>query len=399
MQRMLIFFTLSACILLSRTSGGEPVKIAVLEFTSKGGVTQDQMDALSEMVVNLMGQMKDLKVIDKATIRQVLNLEEQKALLSSCSDQVCLSEIGGALGVHWVLAGNVSQFGSAWLMNLRIVDVRKVEIAAGVSRSISGGQEQLIAELPKVVAELFSAARGPMGLDGASERPGVAQQAPVEAAPPAAPEVRAPADTEAPAGGGWFSTSAKRRHRWTISASGGFMSVERINYSGDPSVVSDLTSESGLDMNNPRSGLLAGAMGAFGITEWLEARLWLGGGIAGDRQGYWTHRYLEIDSEFAFYWPTSFWIAPYFFLSLGFCSLWSVHDSGQDKFEFRGLSVGAGLGADFHLKPDWFVGVRVSWRFNKYFSAFSTDQNGRNEEDVDAAMNGTSALLTGGYRF
>ncbi len=399
MRRSPMFFTLAACVLLSRPGGAEPVKVAVLEFTSKGGVTQDQMDALSEMVVNVMGQMKGIKVIDKATIRQVLNLEEQKALLSSCTDQVCLSEIGGALGVNWVLAGNVSQFGSAWLMNLRIVDVRKVEIAAGVSRSISGGQEQLIAELPKAVGELFQAARGPMGLDTASETPAVAKETPLAPPAPAAPEVRAAEEKDRPAEGGWFSTSASRRHRWTISVLAGFSSVEKVTYSGDASVVNDLTSETGLDLNNPRGGLMAGAMGAFGITEWLEARLWAGGGIAGDRQGYWTHRHLEIGSEFAFYWPTSFWIAPYSFLGLGFSSLWSINDSGEDKFEFRGLSVSAGLGADFHLTPDWFVGVRVSWRFSKYFSAFSTAQNTRNEEDIDAAMNGVSALLTGGYRF
>jgi hypothetical protein len=66
MRRSLILLSLAVSILPARTRGTEPVKLAVLEFTSKGGVTQDQMDALSEMLVNIINSMGEVKVIDKS---------------------------------------------------------------------------------------------------------------------------------------------------------------------------------------------------------------------------------------------------------------------------------------------------------------------------------------------
>jgi len=54
----------------------EPVSIAVMEFTSKGGVTQDQMDALSDMLSNQIRSMGNYKVIGKSDIRSMLTMEE-----------------------------------------------------------------------------------------------------------------------------------------------------------------------------------------------------------------------------------------------------------------------------------------------------------------------------------
>jgi TolB-like protein len=380
--------TLPVLFLLARGAWAqEPVKVAVLEFTSKGGVTQDQMDALSEMLVNEMGKTPGIKVIDKTTIRQVLNLEEQKALLSSCSEQACLSEIGGALGVNWVVAGNVSQFGSAYLMNLRIVDVRKVELAAGVSRTVSGGQEQLISELPKAAAELLAAARERMGLK--------------EVGTPPAETVKTPEPTPAEEAGGWFTTSATRKLRWTVSGMFGFTSVEKISYSGDDGVEASYATGGLTDIQSARGGLLGAGMGAFGLTEWLELRAWVGGGIAGDRDGSWTHRYFEIDGELAVYWPTSYWVVPYLCLGTGFGVVYSTHDTADRMIEMRGVAFNAGLGIDVHLLPRWFLGLRAGWTFKKYFTVIDDGGGGvaEGEQPVKGAFNGTSVALTGGYRF
>ena len=141
----------------------DPVAVAVMDFSSKGGVTQEQMDALGDMLANNIRSAGNYKVIGKSDIRAALNMETQKQLLG-CNDESCIAEIGGALGVRWVVLGNISQFGDLFLLNLKLLDVDKVTVLQGVSKKIDGGQAALIDALPVAAAELMKAAEKSMGM-------------------------------------------------------------------------------------------------------------------------------------------------------------------------------------------------------------------------------------------
>ena len=106
----LMVFALILPLTAGLTAAQEAVPVAVMEFASKGGVTQEQMDALGDMLANNIRAAGNYKVIGKSDIRAALNLESQKQLLG-CSDDSCVAEIGGALGVRWMVLGNISQFG------------------------------------------------------------------------------------------------------------------------------------------------------------------------------------------------------------------------------------------------------------------------------------------------
>ncbi|MBW2704339.1 MAG: hypothetical protein JRF33_26270 [Deltaproteobacteria bacterium] len=154
---------LALSIITSLAFAQEPVPVAVMEFASKGGVTQEQMDALGDMLANNIRAAGKYKVIGNSDIRAALNLESQKQLLG-CNDDSCVAEIGGALGVRWVVLGNISQFGETYLLNLKLLDVEKVSVAQGISKKIDGGQSALIDALPIAAAELMKAAEQAMGM-------------------------------------------------------------------------------------------------------------------------------------------------------------------------------------------------------------------------------------------
>lgn len=136
----------------------EPVGIAVMEFSSKGGVAQEQMDALGDLLTSQVQALCKCTVVGKSDIRSALALEEQKMLLG-CSDDSCMAEVGGSLGVPWLCVGNVSRFGQDYLLNLRLIDVKQVKLAASASLKVRGGQGQLLDALSQATRELLVQAK------------------------------------------------------------------------------------------------------------------------------------------------------------------------------------------------------------------------------------------------
>ena len=132
----------------------EQISVAVLEFSTKGGITQKQMDALGDMLVSEIRGLGKYSVIGATDIRATLQLEERRRILG-CDDESCIAEVGGALGVHWIVVGNIGLFGKTYLMNLKLLDARQVKLLSAVSRKVKGAQDELVDVLPKMVRELF----------------------------------------------------------------------------------------------------------------------------------------------------------------------------------------------------------------------------------------------------
>lgn len=104
---------------------GKRKKFAVMEFASKGGISKDRAEALGDLVANTIRGYGKYDVIAKADIKTMLGMAKAKEALG-CDDESCLAEIGGALGVEYVVAGNLSLMGKTYLLNLKVIDQRKV---------------------------------------------------------------------------------------------------------------------------------------------------------------------------------------------------------------------------------------------------------------------------------
>ncbi len=173
----------AGCLLIAALLGGataaaaeaarpDKIPIAVMEFSSKGGVEQAQMDALGDMLATELRGRGRYRVIGKHDISTMLRLEEQKSMLG-CDELGCISEIGGALGVRWVVVGNISRFGALYLLNLKLMDVERVEVARSVAHKVGGGQAALLDELGAAAAELLAGSElaAAAATAGAADRP------------------------------------------------------------------------------------------------------------------------------------------------------------------------------------------------------------------------------------
>ena len=101
--------------------------------------------------------MQGATVISRDDIAAMLSFNADKQRLG-CEDEGCMAEIGGALGVDKLIvgqAGRMSDDSSEYIVNLRLMDVRKNEVENRVTESFRGEEEQLLHAVRHAVRSLL----------------------------------------------------------------------------------------------------------------------------------------------------------------------------------------------------------------------------------------------------
>jgi len=145
-------------LLLTLPAAAEDVGLAVMQFNGGGQASAEQLESLSDLVANECVARGGYRVITRADIRAMLKMEQDKMLLG-CTDEACMAEIGGALGVPYMIFGTLSRMGESWLLTMRALDVNKVAVIAAVSRQVRGDLDAALKAVPRMVLELLNSAR------------------------------------------------------------------------------------------------------------------------------------------------------------------------------------------------------------------------------------------------
>ncbi len=124
------------------TSEAAPVKVAVLDLAASG-VDSEVAGNLTRVVALELKEIQGMSVIASEDIRAMLELEAQKQL-AGCGDASCLAEIGGALGVEYLISGNIGLVGDAFLVQLTLIDIQTAEIRNRAAESFFGDPAQLL---------------------------------------------------------------------------------------------------------------------------------------------------------------------------------------------------------------------------------------------------------------
>lgn len=122
--------------------------IAVMELSSPSDFT-DKAKGLSSVIATRLAGHPGAKVIGFDEVRATLGLEKTRQQLG-CSDDSCLAEISGALGVRYVVHGRVDRFGNTLLLNAFVFDALAAKSVTRWSENVADD-----AQLP-VQAERFA---------------------------------------------------------------------------------------------------------------------------------------------------------------------------------------------------------------------------------------------------
>ena len=126
----MLFASLLCSLLFAGTSfaaTAPKTKVAVLEVKATGAVDPRTVEGLSSLLAAEASRFP-IKVVAGGDMAALLGFDRERQLLG-CSESSCLAEIGGALGVDYLLKTEVSQIGGTWFVAMTLLDVARADAA------------------------------------------------------------------------------------------------------------------------------------------------------------------------------------------------------------------------------------------------------------------------------
>ncbi|MEW5851567.1 MAG: hypothetical protein AB2A00_22445 [Myxococcota bacterium] len=133
--------------------------VAVAALQAQHGVTPGLATLLTDALVQHIRDAKAFsRVVSSSEISTQLGAERAE-LMSGCDSEGCVAELAGALGVDYLLIGNVGKIGTSYVLNARLLDVKSVRTVASRSERFRNDSEEAVLDgLPGVVRKLLDEA-------------------------------------------------------------------------------------------------------------------------------------------------------------------------------------------------------------------------------------------------
>lgn len=110
-----------AALLVPLVAQAASVKMVTLTPRVQQKVDSSFVNVAAELIVDALGRSKGLHALGTADVVPFLDEMGQTQLEACDDDTACLIEIGGALGVDYVVAPSIGVLGDNWLMTLRFL--------------------------------------------------------------------------------------------------------------------------------------------------------------------------------------------------------------------------------------------------------------------------------------
>ncbi len=130
----------------------ERVKVAVLDLQAKGAPAETAA-SVTNLVASELDRIGVFKVVSGEDIRAMLTFEKTRQSLGCESDISCLAEIGGALGVDYIVAGSLGKLGDTFTLFLNLMDIKKAVVEGRVQENVEG-EAKLIPSVKRGVGQL-----------------------------------------------------------------------------------------------------------------------------------------------------------------------------------------------------------------------------------------------------
>jgi hypothetical protein len=130
------------------------VKVAFMEIRALG-MAANLVELLFEVALTEIGAMDRIEAIGRSDIESILGFEKQKKVLG-CSDEAsCLAEIGGALGVEYIIVGSLGRVGALYRLDMKLVETARGRVRSRTGESVEGQEEKLVVAVQKAIRRLL----------------------------------------------------------------------------------------------------------------------------------------------------------------------------------------------------------------------------------------------------
>lgn len=121
---------------------GKKLAFAVFDLKPTG-LSPETAQNLTQVLSAEVRGVEGASVISREDISTMLKFSATKMELG-CTDDGCMAEIGGALGVDRLITGDVGKLGNAFVISLRLLDVRRGSVENRATETYEGDEEQLL---------------------------------------------------------------------------------------------------------------------------------------------------------------------------------------------------------------------------------------------------------------
>lgn len=147
LQALPLMIMILTCAVFSQKS------VAVLNIRSDQLESGDCISVTNHLTSELQ-KVEGYRILSWDDVTRMLERTAVKQT-PGCDDDRCVSEIGGALGAEFIVAGDIGLQGSRYMINIRLIDISKAETVNRVSRSVKGDVGMLADLMPEMAAELL----------------------------------------------------------------------------------------------------------------------------------------------------------------------------------------------------------------------------------------------------
>lgn len=162
MKKVSLIIMLLMAFAMAATAQNKKMKIAVMDFKAGVGVNVNEVEGLSDMLINTLFETKEFDIVERSQINQVL--KEQKFQSSELTNDQ-LAQVGRILGVESVLIGTVNflaehknldgSMTGEYNVDIRAVDVESGQIltTAGAAKSSGSTYRAMMEKIARQLAE------------------------------------------------------------------------------------------------------------------------------------------------------------------------------------------------------------------------------------------------------
>lgn len=154
--RSLLLVAVAAAIGVPESASAQrKVRVAILDIRALGSTEGSKAELLNEVALTEASSMPGFEVIGKSDINAIIGFEKQKKVMGCSEDSSCLAEIGGALGVDFIMVGSVGAIEDLYRLDLKLVETKKAKVKSRIGVSVEGKERKLVAAIQKAVHDLL----------------------------------------------------------------------------------------------------------------------------------------------------------------------------------------------------------------------------------------------------
>lgn len=133
--------------------GQDSLTVAVLNFENNATLDSLVVRNLSARFQSTLVKSKVFTVVEREKMNDILQ-EQDFTLSDLCVSNECAVEVGQLIGVSHIVTGDVGKVGTAYSVNVRMIDVSTGQIVNSDSRTVQGSVELLLESMDDLARSL-----------------------------------------------------------------------------------------------------------------------------------------------------------------------------------------------------------------------------------------------------